>query len=312
MTIGIPKGLLYSKYHIFAEAFFELLGADIVVSPDTNKAILDAGVKYCVDDACLSIKVYHGHVFWLKDRCDYLLTPRFLSLEKGKSVCPMFCGIIEMMTSSLPGLPRLIDTPILTLDRDDILTWALKAGSVVTKNKKLIKAAFETAIEKQRTYKIEYNDTVYPKKVALIGHTYHIHDRFINMDLINKLHNLNIGIQTAESVEKDSIEEQSAQLYKPLFWYFAREYYGAAVSLYKNHDIDGIIYISAFSCGVDSVVVDLIKHETGSFPFMVLKLDEHTGEAAFDTRLEAFADMLKRRSLHGCYRSAHGQYVLSC
>ena len=58
---------------------------------------------------------------------------------------------------------------------------------------------------------------------------------------------------------------------------------------------DGMIYLSSFSCGIDSVVTELIKIELGDFPFMVLKLDEHTGEAGYNTRLEAFADMLKRR-----------------
>jgi predicted nucleotide-binding protein (sugar kinase/HSP70/actin superfamily) len=33
---------------------------------------------------------------------------------------------------------------------------------------------------------------------------------------------------------------------------------------------------------------------------MVLKLDEHTGEAGFDTRLDAFSDMLKRRIAQRC------------
>ena len=42
-------------------------------------------------------------------------------------------------------------------------------------------------------------------------------------------------------------------------------------------------------------MLELIKHHIGDFPFMVLKIDEHTGEAGLDTRIEAFVDMLERR-----------------
>jgi len=57
MRIGIPKGLLYCKYHPFFETFFSALGAEIVTSGDTNKNIMDMGVKTCVDEACLPLNI---------------------------------------------------------------------------------------------------------------------------------------------------------------------------------------------------------------------------------------------------------------
>jgi len=309
MTVGIPKGLLYSKYHVFAETFFRALGTDIVTSPDTNKDILDEGVECCVDDACLPIKVFHGHVQWLKDKCDYLLLPRFMSLEKRKSLCPMFCGLVEMVKSSVDRLPCLIDTPVYSLEKRPMLEWAMQSGSLVTTNKTKITEAFEYAYSMQKKHQASISDDEYPHRIGLIGHAYNIHDAFINMNLIKKLHALDIGVMTTESVSREEIARQTARLYKPPFWYFAREYFGAAVSLYKNRVIDGIIYISAFSCGIDSVVIELINQEMNSFPFMVLKIDEHTGEAAVDTRIEAYADMLKRRVQSGYHHPAYGQHM---
>ncbi len=309
MTVGIPKGLLYSKYHVFAESFFRALGMDVVTSPDTNKEILDEGVKSCVDDACLPVKVFHGHVQWLMDKCDYLLMPRFLSLEKRKSLCPMFCGLVEMVKSSITGLPPLIDSPVYSLDKKRLQEWAVQSGSFLTRDKKAIADAFEYALGKQKNHQTALNDDGYSYRIALIGHTYNIHDAFINMNLVKKLHAMDIGVVTTESVAKDDIAIHAGGLYKPPFWYFAREYYGAAVSLYKNKLVDGFIYVSAFSCGVDSVVIELINLEADSLPFMVLKIDEHTGEAAIDTRIEAYADMLKRRVQIGYHRPTHGQHM---
>ena len=52
-----------------------------------------------------------------------------------------------------------------------------------------------------------------------------------------------------------------------------------------------MIYVMSFGCGIDSFVCDLIerkmRRET-DIPFIVLTLDEHSGEAGMNTRLEAF------------------------
>ncbi len=299
MKIGVPQGLLYSKYQVFAKTFLEEIGAELVISPDTNKTILDEGVRYCVDEACLPMKVFHGHVSWLKDRCDAILIPRFISLKAKEYICPMFCGLIEMISNDIPNLPCMIDTPIYATDRRQLLQWAEKAGSVVTKDKAKIAAALDKALQQYANSKVGFHDEGYPLNVALIGHAYNIYDPFINMDLKNKLNELGIGVITSEYIDRACIDEEVNQLFKKPFWTFARDYYGAAAHIIKNQKADGIIYLSSFSCGIDSVVTELIKCEIGAFPFMVLKLDEHTGEAGFDTRIEAFSDMLKRRCVVG-------------
>lgn len=48
MKIGIPKGLLNYRYLPFFQSFFYEIGAELIVSEDTNKHILNEGVKYCV------------------------------------------------------------------------------------------------------------------------------------------------------------------------------------------------------------------------------------------------------------------------
>ncbi|MGE5494008.1 MAG: acyl-CoA dehydratase activase-related protein [Burkholderiales bacterium] len=307
MKIGIPKGLLYSKYHIFAQAFLTRLGAEIVVSPDTNKQILDEGVKLCVDDACLPIKVFHGHVSWLRGKCDAVLIPRFVTIEDKKYICPMFCGLIEMIKNSVPGIPHIIGEPIFSLSENKLFEWAVNTARPLTRNKKEIYSAFKHALAEQKKKKTDAKDCGYAFKAALTGHIYNLSDPFINMNLIEKLGRLNIGVVTPDSVAEADIKREVGMLFKKPFWYFAQQYYGSAVHLYKSGSTHGIVYVSAFSCGVDSVVIELIRGAVGDFPFMVLKLDEHTGEAAFNTRIEAFADMLKRRALIGNNVSQNGQ-----
>ena len=63
------------------------------------------GAQYCVDEACLPVKVFHGHVCYLKDKCDLLFIPRIMQLYKDEYICPKFCGLPEMVINSIPGLP---------------------------------------------------------------------------------------------------------------------------------------------------------------------------------------------------------------
>jgi predicted nucleotide-binding protein (sugar kinase/HSP70/actin superfamily) len=115
------------------------------------------------------------------------------------------------------------------------------------------------------------------------------------MSLIKKLNKLGIGITTEEYVDKQYIDKQVSTLFKRPFWTFARNTFGFSTYLAETGSIDGIIYISSFACGIDSVVIELIKNRLPEFPMLILKIDEQTGEAGFDTRIEAFSDMLERR-----------------
>lgn len=295
MKVGIPKGLLGYKYFNFIEKFFSELGAEIVVSPDTNKEILNHGVKYCVDDACLPIKIFHGHVVSIKDKCDLMVVPRIMQLREREFICPKFCGLPEMIINSIPNMPKVTMTPIYATSKEKLYQWIKETGGVITKDKGRIQKAYDRALDEVNKSKVGIKDEGYNLNISLLGHPYNIYDNFINMNLVKKLNKLGVGIITEEFVEDDVIDDEVKKLFKRPFWTFARNAYGVSTHLAGNKKVDGIIYISSFACGIDSVVIELIKDRLGDFPFLVLKVDEHTGEAGMDTRIEAFVDMLERK-----------------
>lgn len=295
MKVGVPKGLLYYKYYPFIHSFFNELGADIVASGDTNKTILDEGVKYCVDEACLPIKIFHGHVASIRNQCDLMFVPRIMQLRQREYICPKFCGLPEMVVNSIPDLPEITTVPIYAHNNKVLFKSVLQYGLKVTKNKKKIQSAYHIALEAQKKFVSGVCDTAYQKRIALVGHPYNIYDTYTNMNIIKKLNKMSVGVITEEHLEQRYIDEKVSELFKKPFWTFARNAYGYAVHMAESNKIQGIIYISSFACGIDSVIIDLIKDKVGEFPMLILKIDEHTGEAGFDTRLEAFVDMLERR-----------------
>lgn len=312
MKVGIPRGLLYDQYHPFLRRFFTELGAELVTSPITNKSILDMGVQCCVDEACLPVKIFHGHVCYLKERCDLLFIPRIMQLYKGEYICPKFCGLPEMVINSIHGLPEMISAPIYATSMGKLLRWAIQSGSRITRNKRRIKTALDKAVGEQAKFRTGYNDHGYPVKVALAGHPYNLYDVFINMHIKSKLNRLGVGVITEEYMKEDDMAFEVNSLYKRPFWTFARKSYGFTSTLARKRQIHGIVYISSFACGIDSVIIELIKDRIGDFPMLVLKMDEHTGEAGVDTRIEAFADMLERSRYLESDHSSYGQCVSCC
>ena len=94
-----------------------------------------------------------------------------------------------------------------------------------------------------------------------------------------------------------AIEEGLASLPKSLFWSFGRRQLGAINHLLAAGRCRGVIHATAFACGPEALVGELIEREAARWrtPLLRLHLDEHTGEAGFLTRLEAFLDMIGRR-----------------
>ena len=126
---------MYSKYHPFFENFFFGLGADIINSENTNKRILNLGVKHCVDEACLPVKIYHGHVASIKDQCDFLVIPRIMQIHNYEYICPKFCGLPEMIMHSIPNIPPVTLEPLYMHSNKSLYKWCLSVGSMITETK---------------------------------------------------------------------------------------------------------------------------------------------------------------------------------
>lgn len=109
-------------------------------------------------------------------------------------------------------------------------------------------------------------------------------------------------------IEDISTRYYASKLPKRMFWTHGQRIVGAAFSLIERKTIDGIIYISAFGCGLDSVLMDLVERKAKEYriPFTLLTIDELTGEAGINTRIEAFLDMLEWRDTNENNFSTYG------
>ena len=112
MKIGIPRALFYYYYWPLWKTFFQELGAEVVTTPPTSKSIIERGVRLAVDEACLPIKTFYGHVDYLKKQVDLLFIPRLVSIASREYICPKFMGLPDMIKLNISNLPDIINTTV--------------------------------------------------------------------------------------------------------------------------------------------------------------------------------------------------------
>lgn len=324
MKIGIPGGLLFSRYEQEIRSFFHALqqsrNVEIEYSVETSGEILDLGVRFCVDEACLPIKVFCGHAAKLAETCDAVVIPRILRCEDGSSICPKFSGLPELAARACQGKTMAFTRP-LAFDRPgQVLRKVVASGKELGIPAGTIRKAFRAGVaagrNKAKTY--SYADGEFGEgrlKILLLGHPYHVHDSFANRDILKKLNRLGADVIPGETLDFKSKPSVWDDWMKTPYWNFLRENCQAAAlaangaSLAEKNRIDGVIYLSSFGCGTDAFTLEFVKELLPDIPLLAVKLDEQTGEAGLDTRLEAFCELLERRKLHAIDISSPGRGV---
>ncbi len=297
--IGIPRALLYYKFHTLWKVFFEELGLEVVVSPKTTRKMLDEGIKNTIDEVCLPVKVFTGHILSLKDKVDYIFVPRLASVEKGSFVCAKFLGIPDVIENNFPDIPSLI-TADIDANKRTLASSMCEAGAKFSRGYFQLRRAYKTAESAQRQRPVNLIRELPKDKltVGLIAHSYNIEDSFSNLNIVKKLEGLGASVITPDMLPSGVIRKEAGVLSQEVYWTYSREMLGGASRLVKM-GVDGLIFLTSFGCGPDSLIAELaIRRLKEKTAIMSIIFDEGTGEAGVMTRLETFADMLKRRKRH--------------
>lgn len=312
MKIGIPRGLGIYEYPILFVKFFENLGIEVVMSNKSNSEILKDGIDNSLIESCLASKIFMGHVANLvkkskDENIDYIFIPRLCTFENNQTICVKFFAIYDICKN-------IFDSKFLTLNIDykknnTELNSFLRLGKKLGKNRGQIIHAYLKARKMQRIY----DDAKYKKqineinkidnhlKVLIVAHPYVVYDEILGKRIINSLKKQNTKVFFANinnfSMENPKmlkwIRDKNSEYIKisnSIFWKSSKNLLNGLSSNLKN--IDGIIYLSVFPCGTDSLVNELAIRKIKDIPSLNLVLDEQDGDAGINTRLESFLDIL--------------------
>ena len=345
MKIGFPRALYYFDYFPFWAGFFHRLGIEVVTSPPTHRQIMEQGLKKASDETCLPLKLMAGHIQALND-VDAIFLPRMVSVEEKTYSCPKFLGIPESLLPAVPpGIPVLTVVLNWRKGKRQVLKDLQDFGIQLGKNRSEIRKAFSEGQEWQQRYQDskgagwDFEDslreieratkglvmsqsvagpTVIPSipamakgpdrlRISLVGHSYLTLEPYANLNILRRLRE-KAEVELTEHVNEEDVNAQLQGLRKKLFWSHAKQIFGSGNKFVKDPQVDGIIYLSCFGCGTDSMVQEMLARSAREQhkPYMVVTLDEHSGEAGLVTRLEAFLDMVERRKIHEGNLSTYG------
>lgn len=312
MKIGIPRGLGIYEYPILFIKFFEYLGIDVVMSDKSNSNILKEGINNSLSESCLASKIFMGHVENLvkrkeNEKIDYIFIPRLCTFENNQTICVKLFAVYDICKN-------IFDAKFLTLNIDyeknnTELSAFLKLGKKLNKTRAQIVYAYIKARKMQRIYdqsKLKKQIETIKKydgklKILLVAHPYVAYDEILGKKIIQilkkegaNIYFANINSLTMENPKvfkwirnKDS---EYINISNSVFWKSSRNILNG---LSSNLDyIDGVIYLSVFPCGTDSLVNELAMRKIKDKPSINLVLDEQDADTGINTRLESFVDIL--------------------
>ena len=293
MKIGIPRGLFYYYYSDLWINFFEKLNIPYLISPETNKEIKELGNKYSTDEMCLSLKNYIGHVAYLSRYCDVILIPRIDNFGKYDQTCTNFLASYDII-NNLFNI-KIIDYNISLSSYDTLYKGMKKIGKIFRKNNKEIRYAYlYSTIKTNKKTKGLIIDNINKlnssgKKILLVSHPYNTYDNTIGKPVIKYLEKLGCTVIYSDLFDKELCRKKSLEFSPDIYWKYSKENIGSIALC--GDKINGIIFLSVFPCGLDSLVNELVIRKINK-KCLNLVIDDMDAFAGIETRLESFIEIV--------------------
>lgn len=308
-VVGLPRALMYYRLGTKWKTFLEALGREIVVSPESDRAILDRGQQLSVDECCLTSKLYLGHVDALVDKVDAIFVPSFYLSSPFKTYCTKFQALPDVVRNAF----AIVDHPVRLLsplldegatkdnaERNSYVNFAVDLGASIKEGTRAWKAAtkaqqeHDAALAKAQAELVKQNSKLRkedrPLTIVVAAHPYVAHDPLVGGVVTDALKAAGATVLYADECDHERAYKKSLEFSSFMPWVVNRELIGAILLLYEQ--VDGIVVMSSFPCGPDSMTNDAIARCIRGKPVLTLMLDAQSGTAGVETRIESFVDIL--------------------
>ena len=232
----------------------------------------------------------------MKSKCDYILVPRMFSIQKKEQVCTNFNALYDLVNNLFGDINIITYNIDLTEKKTQAIAF-LKMGEALgfsyIKTYKAYKYAEKISIMKRIKNEKIQEDNISSKKIKILlaGHPYNIYDNLIGKVIIDYLKKENITIIYSDKINHKLINDECDKLSTDIHWTHSKEVI-SSINYYKDK-VDGIILISSFPCGPDSLSNELVSRKVKNIPVITLIFEDLNSEIGTITRLESFIDILK-------------------
>lgn len=298
MKIGIPNALYFENSNLMYKTFFSELGIKVIFSGVTTNEIKDEGIKLTTSESCLASKIFIGHVSSLVKRAkseniDYIFIPRLCTYKNKETECVRFYAMYDICKNMFDAkfISLNIDYEKGKTEMDSYIELArslgfgfVRAYLAYSRAKKVCKEENKMTIAL-----IKRNSQMKSKKILIVAHPYVYEDNLLGKPICNFIKSKNIGLVYAS---KQNIYYNYKDITKTLYWKSSKNLVSGTVK--HLNEVDGIIYLSTFPCGEDSLVTELMQRKIKNVPSIALVIDEHTTLEGYITRLESFIDIINK------------------
>lgn len=274
LKIGIPRTFYYSRKGITCKNFFNKLGCNVILSPETNNEIIKEGEKVSEKGMCKSYQIYLGHIKELAKKCDYIVV---MSHKNFKKTCPNFSMTYDNIKEIIP--PDMIIPYKISSNKFDIeLFEYIKMGTYVTPNIYKIIRSYLYSKKIQKKYninKINYQKHLLKKenpKVLIMAPFYIMEEKIYLENIINKLKENNII-----PIFSNYLKVNTSLFFKEFIpcnikWQYMSEMLGAYY--YYQNEISGVINILNQYCQVGSLINSYFTMKVSKHPCISINTNE--------------------------------------
>ncbi len=312
LTIGIPIALSNWQFLPLFARFFQSLGFQVVLSGDTNKSTIKAGVETVPAQMCFPVKVAYGHIaMLLAKQPDYLFVPSIVSMpanypqNRTNHLCPYVQTLPYQLASNLGdklGKTKILTAPIRMGEGSKLLAEGfVQIAKHLNLTSSSARKALKTALSAQAEFEADLrrkgkeilaNLAPDEKLFILVSRPYNGCDFGLNLQLPRKLARLGVRTIPMDMLDLAQARLSDVEFHSHVYWKYGQNILRAAEIIRRDPRLYAV-YLSNFACGPDSFLLTFFKDIMGSKPGLQLELDEHSADAGVITRLEAFLESLK-------------------
>jgi predicted nucleotide-binding protein (sugar kinase/HSP70/actin superfamily) len=307
-VIGIPRVLMFFEQFPLWATFFGELGVKVVISDKTNRRLIHKGLEEVLAETCYPVKIAYGHVANLIEKgVDHIFLPSIIDLEKDNDDvarsynCPLIQGIPFMLMPAFKDKAKIMSPVIfMAKEKENLKVEMEKIGREFGKEKGEIVSAITAALKAQEEFermRRERGQEILKtlrkdnEAVVVIGKPYNIHDLGLNLNIAKKLRHLGILAIPFDLLPLDEVDLPPH--YSNLVWKNEQNLLRAAIMAKHNSGLNPIM-ITNYGCGPDAFFWKYLEETMEEDPYLLLEVDEHSGDAGMITRVEAFLDTLGR------------------
>lgn len=324
--IGIPRAMSFFYYYPFYKTFLQELGAEVAVSAPTTQKTLDRLTDCPTDEPCISVKLLFPHAReLLENGVDGIFLPVLASGSPKSFFCPKHIGLPFMLKNALGINGEYVLSPrIDSREERHMISSFLEVAARLGAGRKKALDAFRRAeiaqkkfLEHTCVYQVttpEFFCVMDGEKktgrrkpfdsyavhdpglcTGIVAHSYTMYD-FIGHNLVERLKEYG-NVLTPEMVWPEDAYRAVSSIYEgEKLWTFEIQMVGSALFWLQTGKVDRLVFLGPFECGPEAIIESFLEKEAAKrgIPFLILTVDEQTGEAGLATRLEAFMDTAAR------------------